>query len=166
MSVGMGEFLAVVAMLPRIFVQIAAYRDAECQWTVRDLFKQATHPNRIMVGICWQYHPEEDKGLLVIDDERAGQVRLMNVDHKESQGACWARHQVQKLWEGEDYVLQIDSHMRFEPAWDEKLIAMLAACPSEKVVLRPILVRIPRQITVSKVRYRYSRRINLMSMMG
>jgi hypothetical protein len=40
--------------LPRIFVSIAAYRDPECQWTVRDLFRQATHPQRVHVGIVWQ----------------------------------------------------------------------------------------------------------------
>ncbi len=122
-------------MLPKIFVQIASYRDAECQWTVRELFKNAAHPQRLNIGICWQYHPVEDKDLLVIDEAYAPQVRLMKIESKDSQGACWARHQVQKLWQGEEYVLQIDSHMRFEPAWDEKLITMLAKCPSEKAVL-------------------------------
>lgn len=38
----------------RIYVSIAAYRDPECQWTMRDLFKQATHPERVFVGVVWQ----------------------------------------------------------------------------------------------------------------
>lgn len=121
-------------MLPRIFIQIAAYRDPECEWTLRDLFAHASHPERIFVGICWQAIPVEDDALLRID-HHVPQIRLMRVDAKESHGACWARHQVQQLWQGEEYVLQIDSHMRFEPAWDEKLIAMHAACPSPKAVL-------------------------------
>ena len=35
---------------PRIFVAIAAYRDPELQWTLRDLFERARHPDRIEVG--------------------------------------------------------------------------------------------------------------------
>jgi len=34
-----------------------------------------------------------------------------------SLGPCWARHLAQSLHNGEDYVLQIDSHMRFRPNW-------------------------------------------------
>ena len=37
-----------------IFVQIASYRDPECQWTVKDLFDKADHPERVYVGIFWQ----------------------------------------------------------------------------------------------------------------
>jgi hypothetical protein len=40
-------------------------------------------------------------------------------------------------------VLQIDSHMRFADHWDEKLIAMLARCPSA----RPILSTYPAAFT-------------------
>lgn len=36
---------------PRIFVQIASYRDTECQHTVRDLFEKANDPDRVFVGI-------------------------------------------------------------------------------------------------------------------
>ena len=37
--------------LPKIFVQIASYRDRECQYTVKDLFDKATHPERLSVGV-------------------------------------------------------------------------------------------------------------------
>ena len=40
--------------------------------------------------------------------------------------ALQARSLAQTLWQGEEYTLQIDSHMRFELGWDEQLIAMLA----------------------------------------
>ena len=46
--------------LPRIFVQIASYRDPDCQNTVKDLFEKAAHPERIFVGICWQFIKGED----------------------------------------------------------------------------------------------------------
>jgi hypothetical protein len=43
-----------------IFVGIPSYRDSECQHTVSSLFNNAAHPERIFVGICFQYSKEID----------------------------------------------------------------------------------------------------------
>ena len=43
-----------------------------------------------------------------------------------------ARNLAQSLWRGEAYTLQVDSHMKFEPDWDSKLINMLETMPSKK----------------------------------
>lgn len=120
---------------PRIFVQIASYRDPECQWTVKNLFEKAAHPDRIFVGICWQADREEDKDCFLVPPPRPEQVRELHVHWSESKGAGWARQQAQTLWQGEDYVLHIHAHMLFEPGWDEALIDMLGRCPSAKPVL-------------------------------
>ncbi|WP_142850064.1 GlcNAc-transferase family protein [Telmatospirillum sp. J64-1] len=117
-----------------IFISIASYRDPDCQNTVRDLFRKATHPDRVFVGICWQFVPGEDDDCFVLST-RPEQVRTIEVHASQSRGACWARHRVQELWQGEDFYFQIDSHMRFVPGWDERLIAMLENCPSPKAVL-------------------------------
>ncbi|MDX1975663.1 MAG: GlcNAc-transferase family protein [Rickettsiales bacterium] len=118
----------------RIFVQIASYRDLECQWTVKDLFEKAEHPERISVGICWQFDEKEDADCFQVTT-RPEQVRIIPVDWREANGVCWARHQTQQLWDGEEYTLQIDSHMRFVPGWDRLMIEELKACPSEKPVI-------------------------------
>ena len=120
--------------MPKIFINIASYRDPECQWTVKDLFEKATYPDRINVGICWQFDPAEDKHCFEIST-RPEQVRMLPVDWREAQGVCWARHETQKLWEGEEYTLMTDSHMRFVPGWDELMIKELDACESSKPVL-------------------------------
>jgi hypothetical protein len=119
---------------PRIFVNIASYRDPECQWTVRDLFSKARHPERIFVGICWQVIREEDQKCFQFQT-RPSQCRVIGFDARDSLGACWARHHAQSLWRGEEYTLQIDSHMRFVDGWDERLPDMLALCPSDRPVL-------------------------------
>ena len=116
----------------RIFVQIPSYRDPECPWTVRDLFEKAEHPRRVFVGICRQYGPEEDGFGFAA---RPGQVRIRDVPIAKSKGVCWARQQVQELWQGEEYALQIDSHMRFAEHWDSRMIALLERCGSTKPVL-------------------------------
>lgn len=120
--------------MPRIFVQIASYRDKQCQYTVKDLFDKATHPDRVFVGICWQTIPEEDEDCFLIVT-RPNQVRIVHFNAQESKGACWARHHNQKLWQGEEFTLQIDSHMRFVQGWDETLLKMYRSLPSHKAVL-------------------------------
>ena len=123
------------AKLPRIFVQIASYRDPECQWTVKDLFEKAAHPERIFVGICWQFDPEEDEHCFEVEAPRPDQVRIDPWHWEESLGVCWARNRTQQLFEGEEYTLMIDSHMRFAAGWDDKMIAELAECDSPKPIL-------------------------------
>lgn len=132
----------------RIFVQIASYRDPDCQWTIGDLFERAAHPDRIFVGVCQQLVPGLDQDCL-IQTSRPDRISTHDVDARESKGACWARHLTQKLWRGEEYTLQIDSHMRFETGWDEKLLEMLKACPGERSVLTtyPMGFTPPRRIS-------------------
>ena len=40
------------------------------------------------------------------------QIRVMHVDATFAQGPVWARHHAQRMWSGESYFMQIDSHMR------------------------------------------------------
>jgi hypothetical protein len=116
-----------------IFVQIASYRDPECEKTVQDLFAKAKHPERISVGICLQDDHNREKKLRAL--KQASQIRFSVFPWQESEGVCWARHQAQQLWNNEDYVLSIDSHTRFAAEWDELLIEQLAKCGSDKPVL-------------------------------
>lgn len=108
-----------------IFIQIASYRDPELPKTVADCIKNAKNPTRLRFGICRQYS-RQDKGsdglLDYKDDDR---FTVMNVNYKKAKGVCWARNQVQQLYKNEDYTLQLDSHHRFAPNWDETLINML-----------------------------------------
>lgn len=120
---------------PTIFVQIASYRDPECQWTVKDLFEKAAHPGRIHIGICWQFDPDQDQDCFKEPYPFPKQVRECKVKASDSKGVCWARYEAQKLYKNEDYVLMIDSHMRFVHNWDELMIKELEECGSEKPVL-------------------------------
>ena len=42
-----------------------------------------------------------------------GRIRLLDIQAKDARGCHWARYIAQLLWEGEDFYLQLDSHMRF-----------------------------------------------------
>lgn len=129
-------------MHPRLFVNIAAYRDRDCVNTIEDLFAKARWPDRLFAGVCWQSLSPDDDDCDPLG-AHADHCRILRFDVAQAEGACWARHQVQSLWRGEEYVLQIDSHTRFVEHWDEKLLAMLAACDSP----RPILSNYPASFT-------------------
>ncbi len=123
------------SLRPRIFVSIASYRDSECQHTVIDLFNKAKHPERIFVGICWQFDPLLDEDCFEHAPPYPDQVRSVNYHISETKGCCWARCEALKLRQGEEYVLQLDAHMRFVQDWDEVMIETLARCPGNKNAL-------------------------------
>jgi hypothetical protein len=106
-----------------IFVQIASFRDPQLNPTLEDLISKAKYPKKLRIGICNQYNENDEFNL---DHYRKDKrFRIIDVKDIDSPGVCWARNQVQQLYSGETYTLQIDSHMRFEQDWDETLINML-----------------------------------------
>ncbi|CAE8680220.1 unnamed protein product [Polarella glacialis] len=122
--------------LPTIFVSIASYRDSQCQYTILDLFRQARHPERIVVGVCHQVAKEDEECFLLDLDAWSPQIRTYFLCHDEAKGPCFARALIQQeLMGDEDYYFQVDSHFRFVPGWDQLLLEQLAACPSPRPVL-------------------------------
>ncbi len=107
-----------------IYVQIASYRDPQLIPTIEDMLSNTEFPENLRIGIARQFNSNDG-----FDDiskyENDKRFRILNIPHNESLGVCWARHLVQQLYGGEDYTLQIDSHMRFEKHWDSILIEMI-----------------------------------------
>ncbi|WP_045222886.1 GlcNAc-transferase family protein [Desulfonatronum thioautotrophicum] len=124
-----------MAQSASIFVLIASFRDPECAKTLTDMYEQAADPERVFAGICWQYDPEDPFDCMEPGLVWTQNVRVDRVPFTESEGVCWARSRAQALFRDEEYVLVIDSHMRFEPKWDQRLVAELKACPAKKSIL-------------------------------
>jgi hypothetical protein len=112
-----------------IFVNIACYRDPECEPTVRDLFSKARYPAGIVACVVMQTEPQDN--ILFFGKN----VRMLVVRGTDSHGVCWARRMGYKFWDGEDYVLQVDSHMRFVEHWDTKMLGQLERCGAAKPLL-------------------------------
>jgi len=115
----------------QIFVQIASYRDPELIPTIKDCLAKAKYPKRLTFGICWQ-HGEDESFNEFKNDPR---FQIIDIHWSESKGLCWARSLIQKLWKGEEYTLQLDSHHRFLQNWDEELIEMVALTESPKPII-------------------------------
>jgi len=95
-----------------IFVQIAAYRDPELIPTLKDLFDKAHNPDNLKVVVAWQ-HDKNDEWDNLDEYQDDSRVKILDIPHLDSEGACWARHKIQQEYSGEDYTLQLDSHHRF-----------------------------------------------------
>ena len=108
----------------KIFIQIASYRDPELIPTIKNCLLNSKNPESLVFGICRQYHID-DKFDDLSEYENDERFRIVDVPYLDAKGVCWARNMVQQLYDGEDYTLQIDSHMRFEKNWDETLINMV-----------------------------------------
>ena len=115
----------------KIFVQIASYRDPELLPTIRDCINKAKHPENLTFGICWQRDETESMEEFT-NDER---FKILDYHWSESKGLCWARSEIHKLWDGEEYTMQLDSHHRFLQDWDVELIHMMNQTGSEKPII-------------------------------
>jgi [Skp1-protein]-hydroxyproline N-acetylglucosaminyltransferase len=60
----------------------------------------------------------------------SGQVRALYLHEDESLGPAMARYYASKLWGGESYFVQVDSHLEFYEGWDELYINELKATRS------------------------------------
>jgi hypothetical protein len=104
----------------KIFISIASYRDPELIPTIEDCIKNAKSPQNLVFGISRQYHPDDG-----FDDlgsyEKESNFKIINTHYKKSLGVCRARHNIQKLYDGEEFYFQLDSHHRFSKDWDQKL---------------------------------------------
>ncbi len=98
----------------KIFVQIAAYRDPQLEPTIKNMLENAKRPKNLRVGICRQYNPDDQFDLLE-EYRKDKRFRILDVLYSDSKGVCWARNQVQQLYEGEEYTLQID--------WNHSMLA-------------------------------------------
>jgi len=121
----------------KIFVQIASYRDPQLIPTIEEMLKHAKNPENLVFGICWQYDDTEP-----IDTyDNNPQFRISKHHYSESEGLGWARNQTNKLYDGEEFTLQLDSHHRFLEGWDALMIGdyKQASTMSKKPILTTYL---------------------------
>lgn len=103
--------------MEKIFVSIASYRDPQTAYTIKDLIAKAKNKKSIIIGVCLQHEKNE------IILPKYDNLKILEYNWRESQGTCWARHNIQKfLYEDENYYFQLDSHHRFCENWDSILI--------------------------------------------
>jgi hypothetical protein len=108
-------------MKKTIFVSIASYRDPELVKTVKDMLSKAKEPDNLRITVAWQHSQEDAWDNFKDLFEKDHRFNIIDIDHKDSLGVCWARNTIQQHYNNEDYYLQLDSHHRFSQNWDRTL---------------------------------------------
>lgn len=116
-----------------IFVSIASYRDDECVDTVNDIFRNASDPSKIILGIC-QQHSVKEPSCIPSFFPWEKQIKMVSIPHTEARGPTYARYICSHLWSNEEYFLQIDSHTKFQKNWDVIIKKMYKKCPPKSIL--------------------------------
>lgn len=107
----------------RIFISIASYRDPLLKYTITEAYNNAKYPDSLIFSIVEQ--EDECNALDVENLKFKNQIRYVRIEPEQSRGCCWARNIAQTMYEGEEFFLQIDSHMAFDQDWDEWMVSNL-----------------------------------------
>lgn len=136
--------------LETIYISVASYRDPECGPTIESIYARAKHPERIRVAVISQTDQAVDPDFCGPEtpcDQNPSQayckwkdqVDIFHVDAKLAVGPVFARHLGHRMFRGEYFAMQADSHIRFVDDWDEDIIFQWKSARNEMGVLTTYL---------------------------
>ena len=117
----------------RIFVSIASYCDPVLPFTLERAVAAAADATRLHFGVVDQSPPGSPR----LQAPGHARLSLAQVDARDARGPCWARAIAMSLHDGEDWFLQLDSHMDFDPGWDDALVTQALALGAPR---RPVVI--------------------------
>ena len=132
-----------------IFIAMPTMHDTEFEATILDAFSKANKPEDIYFGIRSMSSSDKEKEKLDKVKNQFGKRIRGYVDtiseHNRLQklGTGIARKAVAELYDGEDYILSIDSHTLFIDGWDSLLIKLYKEAVVETGNLKSILTAYP-----------------------
>ena len=131
--------------LPSIFIQIPSYRDFELNKTVASAINNASGLNKLSFGIhnCILFDCEIE---VKTDYPEWVAVHSTTSIAPKNIGLQQARYIANEFYAGEDYYLQIDSHMRFFKNWDRTLIDGILSY-QRMGLLKPLITQYPPAYT-------------------
>eukprot|EP00980_Cylindrotheca_fusiformis_P016687 scaffold5024_cov136-Cylindrotheca_fusiformis.AAC.16 len=132
-----------------IFAAVASYRDSRCLSTVEDLYSRARYPDRIRIAIVDQRKGDDEACRRSVEEcEKDPHLpycmyrHLIDYIEYNSElmvGPTFARHLTHRMYRGEYFALQIDSHVRFVVDWDEDIIGQWKRTGNEMAVISTYL---------------------------
>jgi hypothetical protein len=103
----------------RIFINIPSYKDPEIWLTVENFIKNAKYPERVFFGITLQSNNIYQDRIQALEYKN---VSLDAIEPGSIVGCQPARKNSHKFYKGEEYYLNMDSHMRSIKNWDVEII--------------------------------------------
>lgn len=122
-----------------IFVAFPTMHDSEAVETIKDIYENAEHPERIHLSVYNLYINESNNTQLSILAEKYGYTLqhqyIINSNYLDIIGMTKGRTVANSKYSNEDYILQIDSHTKFAKNWDTKLINLYEKIELDKPIL-------------------------------
>lgn len=103
-----------------IFISIASYCDKLLARTIIRALETAHRPDLLRFGVVDQNYPQDMS--TKIKNIASGQITYVHIHPDDARGACWARSIAMSFYSGEDWFMQIDSHMDFDQGWDTYVV--------------------------------------------
>lgn len=115
-----------------IYIAIPSMADTETSKTIENAILSAEYPERVFVGVSFKdLNKKEYKKVLGLTKKykniSAEFIKLKRNDISQY-GTGDGRYRSHRLYSGQDYMLQIDSHTLFEKNWDSYLINLFNEC--------------------------------------
>eukprot|EP01114_Cavostelium_apophysatum_P015899 TRINITY_DN4427_c0_g1_i1.p1 TRINITY_DN4427_c0_g1~~TRINITY_DN4427_c0_g1_i1.p1 ORF type:complete len:563 (-),score=133.04 TRINITY_DN4427_c0_g1_i1:45-1733(-) len=112
---------------PRIYVAVPSLRERDLVPTMDNMYKQAYNQHRLWFGVVEQNKQGDDASTFTANSYpyRDRRVRLYQTDYTNARGLTMARWWGRDLWQGEEYILHVDPHMRWDYGWDVLLLREL-----------------------------------------
>jgi hypothetical protein len=127
-----------------IFISMASYMDPMLFFTLNDAIGKAARPETIRFGVVNQHIEDQHAEIRALPF--ASQIRYVHVHPEDTLGVSWARNLAFSLYDGEAFLLQVDSHTLFEPQWDDKLREQHAVVRERSS--KPILTTYPYRFDI------------------
>jgi hypothetical protein len=108
-----------------LFISIASYCDPVLDFTLAQAVAAARWPGELHFGVIDQSPAAQPPP--ASDACAPGRLSYLRIEPVYARGPCWARALAMSLYDGEEWYLQIDSHMDFDLHWDERLIEQAQA---------------------------------------
>lgn len=105
-----------------VFISIVSYCDPVLGFTMERALATARHPGGLHFGVV-----DQSEAAPPPRHRKPDHLSYVRLDPADARGPCWARALAMSFYAGEDWFLQIDSHMDFDMHWDERLIAQAKA---------------------------------------
>eukprot|EP00980_Cylindrotheca_fusiformis_P016689 scaffold5024_cov136-Cylindrotheca_fusiformis.AAC.18 len=137
--------------LETIYISVASYRDPECLPTVEDMFLRADNPERLRVAIIDQRMDNDSvapcsRPRIPCDEDPeqpmckyAHLIDSFEISAPLSIGPVFARHLANRMYRGEYFAMQIDSHVRFIEHWDTSIVMQWKQAKNEMGVISTYL---------------------------
>lgn len=137
---------------PTIFISIASYLDPMLFFTLNDAVAKAARPELLSLGVVDQHGEDQRAAIAALPFAR--RVRYVHLHPQDTLGVSWARSTAFSLYDGEAFLLQVDSHTLFEPGWDERLRALHAKLCRRSA--KPIISTYPYRFDMVDGKPRYT----------